>query len=47
MKMFILIFALFAFAMPATASAMSNDQLLSDLARTGSIVHPNGIWGGK
>lgn len=47
MKIFMLSFALLVVAAPGIASAMGGDRLLSDLAQSGSIVHPNGIWGGK
>ena len=35
------------FSAPGIASAMTPDRVLSDLTRSGSIVHPQGIWGGR
>lgn len=47
MKTLILSLALLSFALAGTASAMGTDRVLSDLTRSGSIVHPGGITGGK
>ncbi|MCB1519013.1 MAG: hypothetical protein KDJ37_00385 [Hyphomicrobiaceae bacterium] len=47
MKIFMLSFALLVLAAPSIASAKGGDRVLSDLVKTGSIVHPNGITGGK
>lgn len=47
MKTFILSLALLYLAGPGIASAMERDRLLTDLARSGSIVHTAGVWGGR
>lgn len=47
MKMLIVALALLAPAIGLVTHAHAGDRLLQDLARSGSLIHTSGIWGGK
>lgn len=47
MKTLLLSLAILTSTLPAVAQAMGTDRVLSDLVRTGSIVHPQGILAGR